>query len=106
MAVLKYIDILEGTFMVRVLRPWFENIAKRQVKSPKLYIRDSGILHALLSIAQPEALYVYPKLGASWEGFALEAIINQYELQSHDCFFGRLRVVRSLIFLLSKMGKG
>ncbi|QQR53719.1 ATP-binding protein [bacterium] len=103
--VLKYIDILEGTFMVRVLRPWFENISKRQVKSPKLYIRDSGILHALLSISQPEALYVYPKLGASWEGFALETIINQYELQSHDCYFWSTQGGAELDLFTIKNGK-
>ena len=83
----KYIDILNGTFMVRQLQPWFENIGKRQVKSPKIYIRDSGILHALLNIPTFEALSVYPRLGASWEGFALEEIVKQYGVQSDDCYF-------------------
>lgn len=83
----RYIDILNGTFMIRQLQPWFENISKRQVKSPKIYIRDSGLLHTLLNIPTMENLLVYPRLGASWEGFALEEIIKAYNLQSEECFF-------------------
>jgi hypothetical protein len=66
-----YLDILTGTFMVYQLQPWHENIGKRQVKSPKIYLRDSGILHALLNIADLHNLWGNPKVGASWEGFAL-----------------------------------
>jgi uncharacterized protein len=83
----RYIDILSGTFMIRPLQPWFENVGKRQVKSPKVYIRDSGLLHTLLNIPTFELLSVYPRLGASWEGFALEEIIKAYDLQTDDCFF-------------------
>ncbi len=83
----KYIDILSGTFMIRQLQPWFENIGKRQVKSPKVYIRDSGLLHTLLNIPNLEMLLTYPRLGASWEGFALEEIIKQYNKQSEECYF-------------------
>jgi uncharacterized protein len=83
----RYIDILSGTFMIRQLQPWYENISKRQVKSPKVYIRDSGLLHTLLNIPTMENLLVYPRLGASWEGFALEEIIKAYNLQTEDCFF-------------------
>jgi predicted AAA+ superfamily ATPase len=72
----RYLDILSGTYVVRQLPPWFENLKKRQVKSPKVYIRDSGILHALLGIPSPIALQSHPKLGASWEGFALEEILS------------------------------
>jgi predicted AAA+ superfamily ATPase len=72
----RYLDILSGTYMVRQLTPWFENLRKRQVKSPKIYIRDSGVLHALLGIASPEGLQSHPKLGASWEGFCLEQILS------------------------------
>jgi len=68
----KYCEILEGTFMIRLLRPWFQNISKRLVKRPKLYFRDSGILHTLLNIETLEQLRSHNKLGASWEGFALE----------------------------------
>jgi predicted AAA+ superfamily ATPase len=72
----RYLDILCGTYVVRQLPPWFENLKKRQVKAPKVYIRDSGILHALLSIPGTEELQSHPKLGASWEGFALEQILS------------------------------
>ena len=72
MTVRRYVDILEGTFMVRLLQPWHVNISKRLVKRPKLYIRDSGILHVLLAIRSVRDLAEHNKLGASWEGFALE----------------------------------
>ncbi len=72
----RYLDILAGAYMVRVLPPWFENLKKRQVKAPKIYIRDSGIFHALLQIGTPRDLLGHPKLGASWEGFALEHMLN------------------------------
>ena len=72
----RYLDILCGTYVVRQLPPWFENLKKRQVKAPKIYIRDSGILHALLSVPDAVALESHPKLGASWEGFAMEQILS------------------------------
>jgi predicted AAA+ superfamily ATPase len=71
-----YLDILSGTFMVRQLQPWYENTSKRQVKSPKIYIRDSGILHGLLDLPDMHTLYGHPQIGASWEGFAIEQILN------------------------------
>lgn len=71
-----YLDILSGTFMVRQLQPWYENTAKRQVKSPKIYIRDSGILHGLLNLPDMHTLYSHPQIGVSWEGFAIEQILN------------------------------
>ena len=71
-AVNRYRDLLAGTFMIRVLPPWFENLGKRLVKSPKVYLRDSGILHHLLGIEEAEELPMHPRYGASWEGFALE----------------------------------
>lgn len=82
-----YLDILTGTFMIRQLQPWHENIGKRQVKSPKIYFRDSGIFHALLQIQSLEELRTHPKLGASWEGFALEEIIKANQYRGEDCFF-------------------
>lgn len=72
----RYLDILSGTFMVRQLPPWFENLKKRQVRSPNVYVRDSGLLHALLGIASTAGLQSHPKLGASWEGFCLEQILS------------------------------
>ncbi len=71
-----YLDILTQTFMVRQLQPWFENLGKRQVKAPKLYLRDTGLLHTLLSIEEETDLMGHPKVGASWEGFALEQILR------------------------------
>ncbi len=81
----RYLDILSGAYMVRVLPPWFENVGKRQVKSPKVFIRDSGVLHALLGIADPTTLSAHPKRGASWEGFATEQVLQEFE--SRDAFF-------------------
>jgi hypothetical protein len=75
MTVRRYLDLLSGALVVRSLAPWFENLSKRQVKSPKIYVRDSGLLHALLGIANRRELFGNPKLGASWEGFALEEIL-------------------------------
>jgi hypothetical protein len=71
----RYLDILSGAYMVRILPPWFENIRKRQVKAPKIYIRDSGIFHTLLQLNTLTDIQGHPKLGASWEGFAVENII-------------------------------
>ena len=72
----RYLDILSDTYMVRQLPPWFENLKKRQVRSPKVYVRDSGVLHTLLGVANAEGLQSHPKLGASWEGFCLEQILS------------------------------
>ena len=82
-----YLDILEGTFMIRRLNPWHENILKRQIKSPKIYFRDSGLLHTFLGIKSFEDLQSHPKLGASWEGFALEEIIRGMKVDHDDCYF-------------------
>jgi uncharacterized protein len=71
-----YLDILAGTFMVRLLQPWHENIGKRQVKAPRVYVRDSGLLHSLLGLPDASSLLGHPKAGASWEGFALEEILT------------------------------
>jgi uncharacterized protein len=71
----RYLDLLEGVFMVRQLPPWHENLKKRQVKSPKIYFRDSGLLHQLLGIKNQEELLSHPKCGASWEGYVIEALL-------------------------------
>lgn len=101
----KYIDILAGTFMIRLLPPWFENISKRQVKSPKLYLKDSGLFHALLGIQNEENLLVYPKLGSSWEGFALEEIIKQQDVSAEDCYFWATQAGAELDLIIFKDGK-
>ena len=87
MTVRKYTDILEGTFMVRLLRPWFNNTGKRLVKQPKIYLRDSGIFHALMSIGSQNQLLSHPKLGASWEGFALECVTKSLNKLPAELFF-------------------
>lgn len=83
----RYLDLLTGTFMIRQLQPWHANIGKRQVKAPKIYFRDSGLLHALLHVRSKPELLRYPKLGASWEGFALEEIIRAHNVHNHECYF-------------------
>lgn len=72
----RYLDVLTGTYMVRQLQPWFENVAKRQVKAPKVYLRDSGVLHALLGIGRDAELLAHPRVGASWEGFVVEQTLR------------------------------
>ncbi len=83
----QYLSMLEDTFMVRVLMPWHANVDKRLVKSPKIYIRDSGIFHALQDIGNIEALKTNPKLGASWEGFALEETVSMLQKRDTEVFF-------------------
>jgi Predicted ATPase (AAA+ superfamily) len=101
----KYLDILIGTFMIRALEPWFENISKRQVKSAKLYFRDSGILHTLLTIDDESQLYSNPKVGAFWEGFALEEVIRCAETSPSECFFWATHSDAELDLFLMKFGK-
>lgn len=89
MTVRRYLDILEGTFMVRLLQPWHVSLGKRLVKRPKLYIRDSGLLHVLLAIRSARDLAAHNKLGASWEGFALETTARAIGKRSEElCFWG------------------
>ncbi len=83
----KYLDILLGTFMVRELKPWHANIAKRQVKQSKVYLRDSGLYHHFLGINGLQALQSHPKLGASWEGYALENVIKLGQFEPEECYF-------------------
>ena len=83
----RYVDILVDTFMLRRLNPWHVNIAKRQVKSPKIYLRDSGLLHRLINVTTSAELLVHPTLGASWEGFALEELIKARAWRAEDCYF-------------------
>ena len=83
----RYLDILSAALVVRQLQPWHENIAKRQVKAPKVYLHDSGLLHALLGVETLEALNAHPKAGASWEGLIVEAIIDHLGLQDDQAHF-------------------
>lgn len=101
----RYLDILAGTFMIRVLSPWFENISKRQVKAPKIYFRDSGILNALIGITSKEQLQTHPKLGAFWEGFALEEVILFLGATSEESFFWATQADAELDLFIIKNGK-
>lgn len=83
----KYLDVLTGTFLIRQVPPWFENIGKRLVKSPKVYIRDTGILHALLGMKSKRDILSHPKLGFSWESFALEEVLTLWGLGRDAYFF-------------------
>ena len=98
----RYLDILAGAFMVRVLQPWHANIRKRQVKSPKIYCRDTGLMHALLNLPDQAGLQAHPRLGASWEGFALEQVIQLYGADASECFFWRSHANAELDLLLTR----
>ncbi len=82
-----YLDRLTASLVVRQLAPWHENLSKRQVKSPKVYLADSGLLHALLNIRSSYDLAAHPKVGASWEGFAIDQITRQLGAGPEECFF-------------------
>jgi predicted AAA+ superfamily ATPase len=98
-----YLDILTGAFMVRQLQPWYENIGKRQVKAPKIYFRDTGLLHSLLDIPDKSSLFGNPKSGASWEGFALEQVF-QIVRPSQAWYWG-IHGRAELDFLFTSKGK-
>ena len=82
----RYLDLLTSVFMVRQLQPWHENIAKRQVRSPKIYLGDTGILHALLGLTTREEVVSHPKVGASWEGFVIQQTIHLLAAHPDQCF--------------------
>ena len=83
----RYLDLLTSALVVRQLQPWFANVAKRQVKSPKVYIRDSGLLHALLNLERRVDVESHPKLGASWEGFLIDQVATLYGLSDEQLHF-------------------
>ena len=95
-----YLDILASTFMVRRLQPWHENLAKRQVKAAKIYLSDSGVLHSLLGIETHADLMGHPKVGASWEGFAIQQIIQRLKPSPRECFFWALHTGAELDLLI------
>ncbi|MBM3791661.1 MAG: ATP-binding protein, partial [Acidobacteria bacterium] len=99
----RYLDILAGAYMVRILPPWFENLRKRQIKAPKIYIRDSGILHALLQLHTLSDVQSNPLLGASWEGFALEQVIGA--LETREAYFWATHAGAELDLLVRLAGK-
>lgn len=99
----RYLDILAGAYMIRVLPPWFENLKKRQVKAPKIYIRDSGLFHSLLHVPTLADLQGHPKIGASWEGFVLEHIVQF--LGTRDAYFWATHAGAELDLMVTIAGK-
>ena len=102
-SVRRYLDLLEGVFMVRQLPPWHANLKKRQVKAPKIYIRDTGLLHQLLGLRSPKDLLLHPKCGASWEGYAIEETLKVF--QPDEAYFWATHNGAELDLLLIKGGK-
>ena len=86
-SVARYLDLLTSALVIDQLSPWYENLGKRQVKAPKVYLRDSGILHTLLNVDDDSDLLGHPKVGASWEGFALQQVASILELRREEQFF-------------------
>ena len=99
----RYLDWLTQTYMVRQLQPWYENIGKRQVKAPKIYFRDTGLLHTLLGIRSEADLIRHPRSGASWEGFALEQVLRI--TQPDDAYFWATHTGAELDLMMMKHGK-
>jgi len=99
----KYLDILTGVFMIRQLQPWHANIKKRQVKAPKIYLRDSGLLHQLLGIKSEKDLLNHPKCGASWEGHVIEEVLKAVEPE--EAFFWATHGGAEIDLLLHKGGR-
>ncbi len=104
-AVRRYLDALEGTFMVRSLKPWSANLGKRQVKAPKVYVRDTGLLHRLLDIRGREDLDRHPKVGASWEGFVIENILQTLELDERQCYFWATHSGAEIDLIVERSGR-
>jgi predicted AAA+ superfamily ATPase len=99
----RYLDLMTGVFMVRQLPPWFENLGKRQVKAPKVYVRDSGLLHALLGLGTQRDLEHHPKLGASWEGYAVEEVLKA--LRPDEAYYWATHNGAEIDLVLFKGGK-
>jgi uncharacterized protein len=99
----RYLDLLTGVFMLRQLPAWFENLGKRQVKAPKVFVRDSGLLHALLGIANQRDLELHPKVGASWEGFAVEEVLKA--VRPNEAYYWATHQGAEIDLLLFKHGR-
>lgn len=99
----RYLDILQDVFMIRVLQPWYANLQKRQIKSPKLYFRDSGLFHTLLGIRSDHDLLTHPKSGASWEGYVIEEVIKS--ISPDEAYFWGTHSGAEIDLLLLKDGR-
>ena len=101
----RYLDILEGTFMAFRLTPWHANVGKREVKAPKVYVADTGLLHSLLGIGEHDALMAHPKCGASWEGFILREVIRHIGAKRGEAFFWGVHAGAELDLLILQGGR-
>jgi predicted AAA+ superfamily ATPase len=99
----RYLDLMSAVFMVRQIPSWFENLGKRQVKAPKVYVRDSGLLHALLGVGNQRDLEGHPKVGASWEGYAVEEVLKH--LRPDETYYWKTHNGAELDLLLFKDGR-
>lgn len=99
----RHLDALSGALVVRVLEPWFENVGKRQIKAPKVYVRDTGLLHTLLGIGTRPELEGHPKLGGSWEGFVIEQLLAR--TAQPQAYYWRTQAGAELDLLLFMKGR-
>jgi predicted AAA+ superfamily ATPase len=99
----RYVDLLEQLFLIRQLRPWHENLRKRQVRRPKIYVRDAGLYHHLIGVGTMDALQVHPRIGASWEGFIIEKVLA--ESSPDEAYFWATHNGAELDLLLSIQGR-
>jgi uncharacterized protein len=98
----RYLGILEATYVVRRLRPWFHNVSKRQVKAPRIYLADTGLLHALLGLGTLRDLTAHPKVGASWEGLAIDTVVRALRAWSTEIYFWGLHTGAELDLLVAR----
>ena len=101
----RYLDILEGTFMANRLPPWYANVGKREVKAPRVYVADTGLLHSLLGIGGRDDLLAHPKCGASWEGFILREVIRRTGAKCGEAFFWGVHSGAELDLLILQEGR-
>lgn len=101
----RYLDLLTSVYVVRQLQPWFENIRKRQVRSPKVYIADPGLLHALLGLTSREDIVSHPKVGASWEGFVIQQVAHMLRASPDQCFHWSTHAGAELDLLVMSEGR-
>ena len=101
----RYLEALESVFMVRSLKPWSANLKKRQVRTPKIYVRDSGLLHRLLDIRTTRELERHPKVGASWEGFVIECVLRAFQVAAGSSYFWRTHTGAELDLLVQQGGR-
>jgi uncharacterized protein len=101
----RYLDLLTSTLVLRQIQPWFENVSKRQVRAPKVYVADAGILHALLGVETLHQLHGHPKVGASWEGFVISQLVSRFELQRNEVYFWATHAGAEIDLMVMRRGR-